>query len=123
MLRSCGRRSQHGGLWTADGAAGVSAFSSQQTLPHQLFEQEDGAIGLGAARINTALRCGSVLPVTLRWGMFRDISADGKVNADDTTIWTRRQYPLADWLYRSALITKLGSDYELVAERCTARDL
>ena len=26
-------------------------------------------------------------------------------------IWTRRQYPLADWLYRSALITKLGSDY------------
>jgi hypothetical protein len=104
-------RSNGIGMWTATGAAGVGAYSSQRTLPFQLFQQADRTLGVGSARINTNLRCGSVLPVHLRFGFFRDITADGTVNMDDCVVWTRRQYPLADWRYRLGLVWKVGNDY------------
>eukprot|EP00947_MAST-08B_sp_MAST-8B-sp1_P003034 g3034.t1 len=98
-------------MFTANGDAGVGMFSSQLTLPYQAFQTAHKGVGIGAARINTHLRCGSVLPVTLRFGFFQDISGDGKVDDDDCRIFTRRQYPLADWLYRAGLVFKIGNDY------------
>lgn len=64
----------------------------------------------GSARINTNLRCGSTLPVTLRFGFFGDISGDGNVSQDDAEVYAREQYPLADAVYRAGLVLKLDSD-------------
>ena len=56
------------------------------------------------------LFAGSVLPVTLKFGIFGDLSGDGAVDQNDAMIWMRRQYPLADAVYRHGLIVKLDSD-------------
>eukprot|EP01043_Picozoa_sp_COSAG02_P055398 COSAG02_NODE_6414_length_3587_cov_2.185493_1_plen_951_part_00 len=110
-----GRSAFTGGA-VASGSHGFAGWSSQPSLPFQsLCEYSDAAHHLsgfssGAARINTNLRCGNVLPVTLRFGFFGDLSGDGTVNQNDAVIWTRSQYPLADSIYRHGLIVKLDSD-------------
>jgi hypothetical protein len=113
-------RSNGVGGWTADGRAGFGAYSSQRTLPFRRFHQHGGdcdaeipvatAVGFGSARINTHLRCGSVLPVHLRFGMYSDVTADGKADADDSTVWTRSQYPLADFVFRGSVTMKIDND-------------
>ena len=108
-------RSNGVGGWTADGKAGVGAYSSQRTLPFRRFHHREAgaatmAVGLGSARINTHLRCGSVLPVHLRFGMYSDVTGDGKADADDSTVWTRSQYPLADFVFRGSLTMKIDND-------------
>jgi hypothetical protein len=110
-----GRSAFAGGV-AATGSHGFAGWSSQPTLPFQSFgeysEASDHLAGFssGAARINANLRCGNVLPVTLRFGIFGDLSGDGTVDQDDTVIWTRNQYPLADSIYRHGLVVKLDSD-------------
>ena len=105
-------RSNAVGAWTADGSAAVGAFSSQLTLPFRRYSTSSGAtdIGFGSARINTRLRCGDVLPVTLRFGFVSDITTDGRADADDCTVWTRSNYPVADFVFRGALIMKIDND-------------
>ena len=108
-------RSNGVGGWTGDGKAGVGAYSSQRTLPFRRFHQcaaagPTTAVGLGSARINTNLRCGSVLPLHLRFGMFSDVTGDRKADADDSTVWTRSQYPLADFAYRGSVVLKIDND-------------
>merc|ERR1719359_297281 len=72
-------RSNGVGAWTAAGGAGVGLYSSQRTLPFRRYQRDNGPIGLGSARINVNLRCGSQLPVTLRFGFLNDITEDGTV--------------------------------------------
>ena len=104
-------RSNGVGAWTANGTAGVGAYSSQLTLPFRRYQNGTTAsIGLGSARINTRLRCGDVLPVTLRFGFFSDLTTDGKVNADDCTVWTRSNYPVADFIFRGSMTIKIDND-------------
>ena len=92
------------------GSVGFAAWSSQHTLPFMAYNSSEDSFGAGPARINIRLRCGSSLPYILRLGFFEDLTRDGKVNADDGRVWTRSQYPLADWLYRAGLFTKIQSD-------------
>jgi hypothetical protein len=51
-----------------------------------------------------------VLPVTLRFGFFSDITADDKVDADDCTVWTRSNYPVADFVFRGSMTYKTDND-------------
>ena len=111
-----GRSAFTGGV-TAAATYGFAGWSSQPSLPFQSFGEYSDAAGhrldgfsSGAARINANLRCGSVLPVTLRFGIFKDLSGDGKVDQNDAVIWARSQYPLADSVYRHGLVIKLDSD-------------
>ena len=104
-------RSNGVGIMKANGAAGVGFFSSQRTLPFRRFVSADGhSVGFGSARINTKLRCGILLPQKLRLGFFTDLTNDGKASADDSVVWTREQYPLADFVYRAAAIMKIDLD-------------
>jgi hypothetical protein len=100
-------------------SAGYAGWSTQIVLPFQSFglhssSSPDGVgalvVSSGSARINTHLRCGSVLPVTLKWGFYEDITGDDAVDVNDAVVWTRDQYPKADWLVRAGLITKLQND-------------
>ena len=101
---------------TAGPAVGYSSWSSQIVLPYQSFAAyETGTdrpkeLSSGSARINTNLRCGSTLPMTLKFGFFTDLSGDGMIDRNDAIIWTRDQYPRADWLVRQGLMTKLDND-------------
>jgi hypothetical protein len=115
-----GRSAFTGGV-TANGSRGFAGWSSQPSLPFQSFgEYSDSgsaqwqrslsAFASGAARINTNLRCGSVLPATLKFGFFGDLSGNGVVDRNDAVIWVRSQYPLADAVYRHGLVVKLDSD-------------
>ena len=115
-----GRSAFTGGV-TANASHGYAGWSSQPALPFQSFaEYSDAArhslsgFASGAARINTNLRCGSVLPVTLKFGLFGDLSRDGIVDQKDAVIWARSQYPLADSVYRHGLIVKLDLDTSYV---------
>ena len=105
--------------------AGYSGWSSQPALPFQSFAQyhEGGTLAgfaSGSARINTQLRCGSVLPVTLKWGLFGDISADGGVNVDDAVLYTRTQYNGVDIIFGFDIILAPGSPFR-VHHRCSSR--
>jgi hypothetical protein len=115
---------------SATGTAGYAGWSSQPTLPFQAFAtyksgsssrladegvlKPSGKVAVelssGAARIHTNLRCGNVLPVTLKWGVFSDLTEDSKVDENDAVIWTREQHPKADWVYRSSLVLALAVD-------------
>eukprot|EP00040_Diaphanoeca_grandis_P037223 m.241469 g.241469 ORF g.241469 m.241469 type:complete len:965 (-) comp33776_c0_seq1:288-3182(-) len=112
-----GRSNSLGGWKPAANAGkgvGVGVYSTQRTLPFQLFRgtpTRGGGVGLGSARINLNLRCGSQLPQQLRFGFFTDITGDGKVDADDSLVYTRNQYPVMDYVYRAGIILKLGLDY------------
>ena len=103
-------------IGAAAGHAGYAGFSSQPTLPFQAFGGVSGdnskhiQYGAGAGRLHTNLRCGDVLPITLKFGFFGDISGDGMLNMDDSIIYSREQYPLADSIYRAGLVVKLDSD-------------
>ena len=110
QLLKPGRSAFTGGA-SSSGSAGYAGWSSQPALPFQTFAEEaGGALSSGAARINTNLRCGSVLPVTLKFGVFSDLTGDGHVGQNDAVVYARNQYPLADWIYRVGLIFKLDND-------------
>ena len=51
-----------------------------------------------------------MLPVTLKFGFFGDVTGDGAIDQNDAVVWTREQYPKADWLVRAGLMTKLQND-------------
>lgn len=115
-LLKLGRSAFTGGV-SATGSHGFAGWSSQPSLPFQSFGEYSKTVSnrlagfsSGAARINANLRCGNVLPVTLRFGIFGDLSGDGTVDQEDTVVWLRAQYPLADSIYRHGLIVKLDSD-------------
>ena len=118
-LQTPGRGSFAGGSSPVHGV-GYSAWSSQPALPFQTFTNGGSSssssssmpisISSGAARINANLRCGNVLPATLKFGFFADLTGDGAVNQDDGVVYSRQQYPLADWIYRSSLILKVDVD-------------
>ena len=55
-------------------------------------------------------QCGNVLPLTLKFGLFEDITGDSVVDMDDAVVFAREQYPLADSIYRAGLVMKLDSD-------------
>ena len=104
-------RSNGVGMWKVNGSSGVGFFSSQRTLPFRRFVSADGhSVGFGSARMNTKLRCGNLLPQKLRLGFLTDLTNDGKASADDSVVWTREQYPLADFVYRAAAIMKIDLD-------------
>lgn len=96
------------------GNTGFAAYSTQPALPFQVFADTNAtalsSLGAGAARIQTNLRCGNVLPYTIKFGLFSDISGDNMVSDDDAVIYSREQYPVADSVYRSGVIVKLDSD-------------
>eukprot|EP00039_Didymoeca_costata_P007597 m.101573 g.101573 ORF g.101573 m.101573 type:complete len:939 (+) comp13746_c0_seq3:117-2933(+) len=100
------------GIVGVDGihASGFSGWASQHTFAMKGFRTENST-GAGPARINLNLRCGSVLPYKLKFGMFNDITADGLVNTDDGLVWERSQYRQAHYAYRMGLVWKLGNDY------------
>lgn len=118
-LLAPGRSSFAAGFSPAAGV-GYAAWSSQITLPMRNYGSygEIGADGTstlrqfstGAARLNIALRCGDVLPLTVKIGFFGDISGDGKVSQDDAIIYAREQYPRADSVYRGGILVKLDND-------------
>ncbi len=102
-------------IGASTGAVGYAGYSSQPTLPFQAFGSahaggQQQTYGAGAGRLHTNLRCGNVLPVTLKMGFFGDVSGDGTVSMDDAVIYAREQYPLADSVYRAGLVMKLDSD-------------
>lgn len=102
-------------IGASTGMVGYAGYSSQPTLPFQAFGSahaggQQQAYGAGAGRLHTNLRCGNVLPATLKTGFFGDVSGDGTVSMDDAVIYTREQYPLADSVYRAGLVMKLDSD-------------
>ena len=70
--------------------------------------REQGCLGGRADRQQPALW--SLLPVTLKFGAFGDLTGDGSVGQDDAVVWTREQWPLADWIYRAGLVFKIDSD-------------
>lgn len=93
---------------------GVSAWSTQRTLPFALRGTTDGTVmGLGLGRIGVELRCGSQLPYQTHFGFFTDLSMDGQLGTDDLAIFRREMYPVADWFYRSSLIMKIGGSGSL----------
>ena len=61
-------------------------------LKFKKFDSRSEAEAWGKAQ----LRCGRVLPVTLKFGVFGDLTGDGNVGQDDAVVWTREQWPLAD---------------------------
>ena len=75
-------------------------------------------IGFGSARINTNLRCGDVLPVHLRFGFFSDITKDGRVDSQDSQVWTRSNYPLAHYLFRGSMTVKIDNDISSYLPPC-----
>jgi hypothetical protein len=75
-------------------------------LKFKKFDSRSEAEAWGKAK----LRCGRVLPVTLKFGVFGDLTGDGSVGQDDAVVWTREQWPLADWIYRAGLVFKIDSD-------------
>ena len=102
-------------IGASTGTVGYAGYSSQPTLPFQAFGSahaggKQQAYGAGAGRIHTNLRCGNVLPVTLKIGLFGDVTDDGTVSMDDAVVYSREQYPLADSVYRAGLVMKLDSD-------------
>ena len=87
-------------------------YLSRPALPYQSFSSGSGGsngdtLSSGAARINTNLRCGNVLPATIKIGFYGDLTGDGIVNQDDGIVYSRLQYPLADWIYRSGMCRSL----------------
>eukprot|EP01052_Picozoa_sp_SAG31_P035738 SAG31_NODE_4353_length_3321_cov_2.678150_3_plen_843_part_00 len=111
-----GRSAFTGGVSFSTGR-GYAGWSSQPSLPFQSFAEHDNeaphspsGFAPGAARMKTNLRCGSVLPATVKFGLFGDLSGDGAVDQNDAIIWARGQYSLADSVYRYGLIVKLDID-------------
>ena len=111
-------RSAFAGGQTAGASVGYSSWSTQIVLPFQSFAeygdkkepQVPTEFSSGSARINTNLRCGDVLPMTLKFGFFSDLTRDGAIDMNDAVVWTRQQYPRADWLMRAGLMTKIQND-------------
>jgi hypothetical protein len=48
--------------------------------------------------------------MTLKFGFFSDLTRDGAIDMNDAVVWTRQQYPRADWLMRAGLMTKIQND-------------
>jgi hypothetical protein len=102
----------YAGGWSADGAVGWGAWSSQRSA-YAAIEGRLGGGGFtaGISRVDVRMRCGSVLPFDYRIGFFNDSSLDGKVDATDVIVWNRRQFPEARSIYKTHLVWKLGNDY------------
>lgn len=102
-------------IGASTGAVGYAGYSSQPTLPFQAFGSarvgdQQHAYGAGVGRLNINLRCGNVLPVTFKIGLFGDVTEDGIVSMDDAVVYAREQFPLADSVYRAGLVMKLDND-------------
>jgi hypothetical protein len=104
------------GGWSATARTGAAVLSSEQHAPFWTGLRAYDAPGrcsvftIAPAVLHTEYVCGPGLPITLRVGVFPDVTGDGAVGGDDLALWRRAQYPRADVLYRTTLPYKIQVD-------------
>jgi hypothetical protein len=104
------------GGWTASARTGAAVLSSEQHAPFWTGLRAYDAPGrcsvftIAPAVLHAAYVCGTGLPITLRVGVFPDVTGDGAVGGDDLALWRRAQYARVDVLYRTSLPYKIQID-------------
>jgi len=104
------------GGWSHSGRTGAGVYSSQNHAPFwaglRSYENPGrcSVFTISSATLHTQFLCGSALPLTLRVGLFPAQQGTQSVSGVDVRRWLRKQYPLADSLYRTTMPFKLFLD-------------